>query len=359
MAAGTDWKVNRSTALAFVPPQPCAPPEKAKAIKLEPGDWVKLRSLARRDIDKFLLLVPEVLRDEDHVAIHKIRVASRRIEQVLNLLYPKPRPKYVRNVLRNANRCRRALGEIRNCDVLIALADEAIARREGPNAAAWKATKEYLQHRRARRAPGIFKRIGRIKFALPYLRLKYELDGDGDGSSFETRLEKDMARLGKSSDFNLVHRRLTLTLERRWRSLEAAVEDSRAHPSEPVIHGVRIAAKRLRYLVEVFDSLEIAGSAEVLAWLKDVQRAIGQWHDLEILEGMMTKLLTHRRYYHGRRGLKARIYELILANRQIKRQSEARFTEMTAKSAEYRNTNGWISNQLKAGAAPRELARAS
>ncbi|HYM07709.1 MAG TPA: CHAD domain-containing protein [Terriglobales bacterium] len=359
MAAGTDWKTNGSSALSIAVPQPSSPPEKDKNSKIEAGDWVKLRTLARRDIDKFLVLVPEVLRDEDHAAIHKIRVASRRIEQVLNLLYPKPRPKYVRNVLRNANRCRRALGEIRNCDALIALADEAIAGNDGSSVGAWKATKEYLQHRRTQKAPAIFKKIGRIKFALPYLRLKYELDGDGDGSSFETRLEKGMARLGKSWDFNLVHRRLTLALDRRWRTFEAAVEDSRLHPSEPVIHGVRIAAKRLRYLVEVFGSLEIAGSADALAWLKDLQRSIGQWHDLEILEKMMSKALTHRRYYHGRRALKAKIYELILVNRQIKRKSEAKFTEMTAKSLEYRKTSGWIANLLKPSGTVREVARAS
>ena len=41
---------NRSSALAIVAPQASPQPEKIKNGKLEPREWVKLRTLARRDI---------------------------------------------------------------------------------------------------------------------------------------------------------------------------------------------------------------------------------------------------------------------------------------------------------------------
>jgi CHAD domain-containing protein len=344
MTNGLKPRTGGNGSLAPIAGEPKRPLQR-KAPRQESWEWVKLRSLARRQIDKFLLLVPEVLRDEDRMAIHKIRVATRRVEQILVLLYPKPRPKYVRNLLRNAKHCRRILGEIRNCDVLMGIAEAAILRGDAANLSAWEAVREYLQGRRARKSPALFQKLSRIQFALPYVKLKGALDTDG--VCFDMVPENEIAELGDNWGFKLVHRRIVLSLENRWRTFEIAVEDSRAHPDEPVIHGVRIATKKLRYLAEVMDKLGVVGSSEAYNWFRTLQRAIGEWHDLEVLEHVINTMMSHKNFRQRHSALTARIEKLILENREIKRKSEARFSEMTSKSAEYRETKKWISGLLQ------------
>jgi len=46
-----------------------------------------------------------------------------------------------------------------------------------------------------------------------------------------------------------------------------------------VIHGVRIAAKQLRYLLEVAHEFDVAGSQATLAWLRKLRQYLGNWHD--------------------------------------------------------------------------------
>ncbi len=339
----TEARGRSALALALVQPQ-SELPISGKVPRQQSWEWAQLRKLVGTQVDKFLMLVPEVLSDDDHMVIHKIRVASRRVEQFLDLLYPKPRPKYVRNLRRNVKRCRHLLGEIRNCDVLLGVVEITISTSETADAAAWKVVGEYLKGRRLRRARVAFEKISRIKFAPSYVRLKQDLNSNG--TCFEMAPKYEIAELGENWGLKLVRRRLVLALENRWRAFEAAVEDSRRHQYEPVIHGVRIATKRLRYLVEVMDKLGVNGSTDVLTWLRTLQRAIGEWHDLEVLEHIINTLLSHGKFRPHRPGLAVRVERLILENREIKSASEARFSGMTWQSREYRETEKWISGLL-------------
>jgi CHAD domain-containing protein len=343
MATKPRTEARGRSALALMQPQ-SELPINGKDPRQQSCEWAQLRKHAGTQVDKFLMLVPEVLSDDDHMAIHKIRVASRRVEQFLDLLYPKPRPKYVRKLRHDIKRCRRVLGEIRNCDVLLGLVETTISTSETADAAAWKVVGEYLKGRRLRRARVTFEKISRIKFAPSYVRLKQDLNSNG--TCFEMAPKCEIAELGENWGSKLVRRRLVLALENRWRAFEAAVEDSRRHRYEPVIHGVRIATKRLRYLVEVMDKLGVSGSADALAWLRGLQRAIGEWHDLEVLEHIINTLLSHGKFRPHRPELAVRVERLILENREIKSASEARFSAMTWQSSEYRETEKWISGLL-------------
>jgi CHAD domain-containing protein len=302
----------------------------------------KLCKLARRQTDRFLTLVPEVLRDDDPMAIHRIRVASRRLEQILDLLYPKPRPKYVRTFRRAVKRCRRALGEIRNCDVLQGLADDAMSYKEAPDKKAWEAIKGYLRGRRARKAHKIFRAIGQLEFGPVYLRLKRDLDSPTACKSIFPEAAK-VNPDGKAVSTAIRHR-LLAALESHWNSFNAAVDVSKGHPQEETIHGVRIAAKKVRYLLEVVAEFDVPGSAEAVEWVRMLQRAIGEWHDLEVLEHMMTKALAKKKFLRGRLEVARRIEKLILENRRTKRASEARFCKLARESAEYQRTERWIAS---------------
>jgi CHAD domain-containing protein len=310
------------------------------------ADWrlPTVCKLARHQTDKFLTLVPEVLRDDDPMAIHRIRVASRRLEQLLDLLYPKPRPKYVRTFRRAVKLCRRTLGEIRNCDVLQSLADDAMSYKEEPDKKAWRAIKGYLKERRARKAHKIFQTIGRMKFGPAYLRLKRDLDSP----EACTVMFPEIATVNPGSEAlaDIVKQRVLSALENRWNSFNAAVDVSKGHPREETIHGVRISAKKLRYLAEVVAEFNVAGSTEAVEWVRMLQRAIGEWHDLEVLEHMMTKALAKKKFLRGRLEVARQIEKLILENRRTKRASEARFCKLARESAEYQRTEQWIAGLL-------------
>ena len=60
----------------------------------------KVRELALRQLNRFISYEAKVLKGDDADAIHDMRVASRRLQQVLDLLYPKPRPPELRRLRR-------------------------------------------------------------------------------------------------------------------------------------------------------------------------------------------------------------------------------------------------------------------
>ncbi|HSK42485.1 MAG TPA: CHAD domain-containing protein, partial [Candidatus Binatia bacterium] len=91
--------------------------------------WAKVRKIALRQMDKFIDLLPPVLRHEDLTAVNEMRVSCRRLEEILDLIYGKPRPGHIKKLRRRLQLCRRTLGELRNCDALLAVADNAVATR--------------------------------------------------------------------------------------------------------------------------------------------------------------------------------------------------------------------------------------
>lgn len=342
-------QITGSSALTVLDPPTVQPRSGVGVPNQEPWQWARLRKLARHQMDKLLSLVPEVLRDDSRMAVHKLRVTSRRVEQILDLLYPKLRPRHIRKLRRNVKRCRRAVGELRDCDVLLSLAKDSITHASAVDKHAWEAVSDYLIRRRSRKAPSVFRNVSRIKLAPSYIELRNDLDSSTISSSMVSK--REVAKLGSDWGPGLVRLRLVRSLERRWRELDAAMQESRCEPSEAVIHGVRIATKRLRYLVEVTEKFDIAGSSEVLGWLRTVQQAIGEWHDLEVLQHMMSRMLVRDVSLRDRPELVRQIEKLVYQNREIKRAAEAKFASMTRNSIGYRNAQKWVAGRLRSPAA--------
>ena len=74
-----------------------AAPEGALLLPYEES-CKKVRELALRQLNRFMSYEAKVLKGDDAEAIHDMRVASRRLQQVLDLLYPKPRPQELRRL---------------------------------------------------------------------------------------------------------------------------------------------------------------------------------------------------------------------------------------------------------------------
>src|SRR6478672_13136253 len=78
-------------------------------------EWAKLRKIALRQMDKFIDLFPLVLRNEDLTAVNLMRITCRRLEQILELVYDKPRPRHIKKLRERLKLCRRTLGRLRDC----------------------------------------------------------------------------------------------------------------------------------------------------------------------------------------------------------------------------------------------------
>ena len=117
-------------------------------------------------------------------------------------------------------------------------------------------------------------------------------------------------------------------------------------PEASTLHGVRIATKRLRYLVEVVDEFEVPGSGESLAWLRGLQQHLGDWHDLEVMEGMLTEMLARPKFIRGHLDMASDVLRLIRRNRRRKKAFEEKYLQVTRHSAEYERTKQWATAQV-------------
>jgi CHAD domain-containing protein len=302
-------------------------PAVATASGSEPGDpWKKVRKLALKQLDRFMSLEPKVLRGDNPDAIHDLRVASRRLQQVLDLLYPPPGPAEVRKLRRRLRRARRALGEARNCDVELARVNRILARRRTTRREAWEAVQNYLLDRRSGNFEKAVRKLGRLNLAVFYVRLKEVLASNGKHRS--PRAARHLEEPGPQHP-ELFEKRVAASLERIWSAFGVRVAESRLDSRASVIHGARIAAKRLRYLMEVIHEFDAPGSNATLAWLRNLQEHLGNWHDLEVLEQTMIEMVARPAFLRDHLELAVEIEKLITRNRRGKQVFQKRYFAMT------------------------------
>ncbi len=321
----------------------------ARDFNLEEWGWRKLRKMARRQIDKFIALVPDTLRDGNLDAVNKMRVTSRRLELLLDLLYPKPLPRRIRKLRRRLKECRRKLGVLRNYDALLAMVEESLALQPASGLEVWQAVKEYLQRRRLRRASNTLQKLGKLNLTSSYVKFKRDLDSD---SVFPPAPANGEPAHWQGEERRDLKERIIKSLSHRWRAFEDAVEQSRRDPREEVIHRMRIAAKRLRYLTEAMEKLHIEHSSEILAWLRTLQQTVGRWHDLELLEHAMVDMLAQPTFRNDHPGLRAEVRKIIQHNRETKQTLERKFSWMTGHSRHYHGTKKWVAELIANGNHP-------
>lgn len=324
-------------------------PSPVMAQTAAPGDisrWNELLRLGQHFMEKFISLLPAVLNDKDPAAVHKMRVVSRRVELIISLIYAKPLPAYARKLRRRARRCRRLLGELGDCDILLKMAEQSLVREPSRDVAAWKMVAQVLQKRRATILPRSLEKLAAIEFSAPCAKLQRDLEENG--ASRRVYCDGKFRQFTPQKADKIVEQRMFRSLARLWRDFEALAQESRGDTRDQVIHGLRIATKRLRHLIEVMKKLGVAGSPNILVRLRELQRALGEWHDMEVLEHLTNGLLVKKKFVRAHLELAVEIEELFLRNREIKKNSEETFRRMTADSGHYGAIKSWAAGQLAA-----------
>jgi CHAD domain-containing protein len=320
--------------------------ELAKSAGTAPptNEWSKVRKLALRHLNRFVSLEAKVLKGDDPDAIHDMRVASRRLQQVLDLIFPKPLPREARRLRRKIRRCRRVLGDVRNCDVLLQQVAGRLARRRCSNRESWTAVKQHLQERRSEGFARAIRKLSKVNLAVFYMRAKEMLD----------RLRPTPDRDRVSNPFvqpdgpaiEPFPARLAQALAGAWSEFEKQVAASHREKTAPSIHAARICAKRLRYLLEVVNQFGIPGSSEALAWLRKIQQHLGDWHDMEVLEEMIIEMIAKPEFLRDQLPLALATGKLILRNRITKRGFREKYFQMTLDSTEYQGIKNWAESLM-------------
>ncbi len=198
-------------------------------------------------------------------AIHRARVASRRLSELLPLLQVEVDRR--RRFGRDLRRLRRALGPLRETDVLIGLVDDL-----------------------AGQSPGSARGLAAVRAALAADRREALERAQRNG--VERRLRRTVKRLrslveGVGGHEGAAGRRWRWVLDalvaRRAQALIDAVVSAGADEVAERVHEVRIRLKKLRYAVELAEVARGVVATPELRRLTRQQALLGRLHDRQVL----------------------------------------------------------------------------
>ncbi|HTL02757.1 MAG TPA: CHAD domain-containing protein [Vicinamibacterales bacterium] len=199
----------------------------------------------------------------DTEALHKVRVASRRIREALPVVGVHAPSAKVKKLRRKMRRLTRFLGPIRELDVELGLIEKRLAGRD------------------ARSALSVVRR----EVAARRQALRHKLkDGKqvGDLGKLRRKLEKVSAPK-KQEPEDAWRAALAARLLRRAKRLKEALDEAGPLYAPERIHAVRVATKKMRYALEIAGEAGLAAAKPQLKGLKREQELLGHLHDLQSL----------------------------------------------------------------------------
>jgi CHAD domain-containing protein len=224
--------------------------------------------LLRKRLDLFSRMLPDV-EEGDPRALHRVRVASRRLRELLPILQLDQA--VTRKLGRRLRRITKRLGLVRECDVLTRLLDE-LHESSRYNAGGLSQVSTEVASRRddARKS---------LDSKLPKTELRRVADKLED---IEKALRAAPGAPNRREETTW-RWAVDARIARRGERLSAAMREAGAVYLPERLHVVRIAVKKMRYSVEL--AVELAGEKTTadLRTLKQAQDVLGRMHDLQVL----------------------------------------------------------------------------
>ena len=200
--------------------------------------------------------------DGDVEAVHDARVATRRIRELLALVPAVPGRDSEDAAAKGYKKVGRALGQVRNVDVQIALIRnlEDHAPHTGPSLLL---VRQEHERRRLRKARSLIKALERIEVAA-----LIQAVADVHPSGVRQRL----------TESGWTHQLRRLLVERACTALEA-IDHATGIYFPRRAHGARIAVKQLRYAAEIAQATRLAEMETAVRSLRKGQEILGDLHD--------------------------------------------------------------------------------
>ncbi|HSK28369.1 MAG TPA: CHAD domain-containing protein, partial [Candidatus Limnocylindria bacterium] len=172
----------------------------------------------------------------------------------------------VRRLRRTPRRIRRALGEWRNCDVLLEMVAKRQRRtRSEAKRRAWGVVRDDLLQKRGKEVARAEKKLLGVDLG-GYTALAQRLLGQAPEEPPEVLIE-----------------RLRESARRAWSKWHTALNRAQETRAVEDLHRFRIATKELRYRTELLYDVGHRQVKAQLMWLAALQDALGVWHDRQVL----------------------------------------------------------------------------
>jgi CHAD domain-containing protein len=201
----------------------------------------------------------------DDLAVHQARVTSRRLREAVPVLATGLTGSKAGKARKKIRRLTRALGSVRELDVTVQLLDE-LARSP-------LVSRDAVEEVRAR----VMKdRDAKRKTMIEQLE-------EVNTEKLDRRLTSVGAALNESAS-EPWRKALSERLLRRARRLTIAMNEAGQMYAPERLHAVRIAAKKLRYGLEVAADSGLKQAAPHVRTIKRAQDMLGKLHDLQVLQ---------------------------------------------------------------------------
>jgi len=216
---------------------------------------------------------------EDIESVHKMRVAVRRMRSLLRLAGDYFPDKTVARTQTRLRRIARALGAIRDLDVLILDLQQFSATLPPESQQHANALVRRLDRRRSKRR----KRLNAFLDSKRYERALRQLD---KFACKQTRRAGRPLRPHEPQELrhvlpSLLHQRLAIVSA--YDAVLSAADDKR-------LHALRVECKRLRYAIEFFAPVLGASAASFLELVTAMQDTLGRINDIAVFVSRLQKL---------------------------------------------------------------------
>lgn len=236
------------------------------------------RRLALSYLDQAVAAQARMADPADEEALHDFRVALRRLRSGLASYRAEVAESVPKKLARKLRRLAKATGPGRDTEVQIGWLKQAgndlpRSRKTGLN---WLLSRLERRMETARAeltdevAQELVETAAELRRRLSVYRTEIHLDAVGGGPTFGLRTAEILAELRRE-------------LARHLAEVGTADDDEQAHAA-------RIAAKRLRYLIEPLAD-ELPGAAPLIKRLKELQDLLGDLHDAHVLEAELSAAL--------------------------------------------------------------------
>jgi CHAD domain-containing protein len=207
--------------------------------------------------------LPAAARGDD-VGVHQARVASRRLREAVPVLTSGVKSNKADKARGKIRRLTRALGTVRELDVTLHVLDELARKSEMPRGALEDVRAHVVTERDHRRE-------------LMLKRLE-----DVNTEKLARRLRSVAATLAET-DPTAWREALALRVAKRSKRFAAAIHEAGHMYAPDRLHQVRIAAKKLRYALELAAESGTQSAKPMLNLLKRVQDTLGRLNDFQVL----------------------------------------------------------------------------
>ncbi|MBI5726069.1 MAG: CHAD domain-containing protein [Planctomycetes bacterium] len=270
----------------------------------------------------FLRPIGGVRKGRDVKFVHRMRVASRRLRNALAMFETCLPRKKRRAWLRRIRDVTRALGAVRDIDVQVQSVGDFLAKTPERSAhAGLERLMLRLRQQRANLQAGVLKALGRLD----------ESAAVGQLEQFCRQARSDSKKAGVRADSTQVRQETQRVIAARLAGLlEFQRCVSRPERAEE-LHRMRIAARHLRYTLEIFSKLYGGKLHDAIKAARQIQAGLGGIHDCDVWIAFLPVFLEQEqartREYFGHAGAMRKLVEGINLFRRHKKRRRRKLYE--------------------------------